>query len=58
MLLVFRHIYRLMMSIFNEGEVLFDISTITIASVPIPTTIWLFGSGLMGLVGMARRKKT
>jgi hypothetical protein len=42
---------------FNEGEVLFDINTITIASVPIPTTIWLFGSGLMGLVGMARHKK-
>jgi len=28
----------------------------TISSVPIPTTIWLFGSGLLGLVGFARRK--
>ena len=42
---------------FIEGEVLFDVNTITIASVPIPATIWLFGSGLLGLVGMARRKK-
>lgn len=25
--------------------------------VPIPAAIWLFGSGLLGLVGMARRKK-
>ena len=25
--------------------------------VPIPATVWLFGSGLLGLVGMARRKK-
>ena len=25
--------------------------------VPIPAAVWLFGSGLLGLVGMARRKK-
>ena len=27
------------------------------AVVPIPPALWLFGSGLLGLVGMARRKK-
>lgn len=27
------------------------------APVPIPTTAWLFGSGLLGLIGIARRKK-
>ena len=27
-------------------------------SVPVPPAIWLFGSGLLGLVGIARRKKT
>jgi len=26
--------------------------------VPIPAAVWLFGSGLLGLVGVARRKKT
>jgi hypothetical protein len=26
--------------------------------VPLPATVWLFGSGLLGLVGMARRKKS
>ena len=26
--------------------------------VPIPSAVWLFGSGLLGLIGMARRKKT
>lgn len=26
--------------------------------IPIPAAVWLFGSGLIGLVGMARRKKT
>jgi hypothetical protein len=25
--------------------------------VPIPAAVWLFGSGLLGLIGMARRKK-
>jgi hypothetical protein len=27
-------------------------------AVPVPATVWLFGSGLLGLVGIARRKKT
>ncbi len=27
------------------------------APVPVPAAVWLFGSGLFGLVGMARRKK-
>ena len=27
------------------------------AVVPIPSSVWLFGSGLLGLVGVARRKK-
>ena len=26
--------------------------------VPVPAAVWLFGSGLLGLVGVARRKKT
>ncbi len=25
--------------------------------VPVPATVWLFGSGLLGLIGLARRKK-
>ena len=28
-----------------------------VSNVPVPATAWLFGSGLLGLVGMARRKK-
>ena len=28
-----------------------------IQAVPVPAAVWLFGSGLLGLVGMARRKK-
>ena len=33
----------------------FDISVTTV--VPIPASVWLFGSGLIGLIGFARRKK-
>jgi hypothetical protein len=41
----------------------FDITTLHVNSyvpggvVPIPAAVWLFGSGLLGLVGIARRKK-
>jgi hypothetical protein len=34
-----------------------NILRLEITSVPIPAAAWLFGSGLLGLVGMARRKK-
>jgi hypothetical protein len=30
---------------------------IVVSQVPIPPAVWLFGSGLIGLVGIARRKK-
>jgi hypothetical protein len=36
----------------------FDPNQLTIsAAVPVPAALWLFVSGLLGLVGMARRKK-
>lgn len=28
------------------------------SAVPVPAAVWLFGSGLLGLVGIARRKKS
>ena len=33
------------------------VSAIEIQTIPIPAAIWLFGSGLIGLIGIARRKK-
>jgi len=35
----------------------YSASGIALTSVPIPAAAWLFGSGLLGLVGIARRKK-
>lgn len=29
-----------------------------VGRVPVPSAVWLFGSGLIGLIGVARRKKT
>ena len=34
-----------------------DIVRLSVQAVPIPATVWLFGSGLLGLIGVARRKK-
>ena len=32
--------------------------TVDAAVIPVPAAVWLFGSGLLGLVGVARRKKS
>ena len=34
-----------------------DLTLSSVNPVPVPSAIWLFGSGLLGLVGVARRKK-
>jgi len=42
----------------NMGAIA-DVSDVPVASaVPVPAAVWLFGSGLIGLVGVARRKKS
>lgn len=35
-----------------------DMATAFVVATPIPTAVWLFGSGLIGLIGIARRKKS
>lgn len=34
----------------------FLVDDITLNAVPVPAAVWLFGSGLLGLIGLARRK--
>ena len=39
----------------------FDITSVTvtnISAVPVPAAVWLFASGLLGLVGLARRRRS
>ena len=32
------------------------LDNVQVGAVPIPAAVWLFGSGLIGLIGLARRK--
>jgi hypothetical protein len=38
-----------------RGNYGFNIQT-TVAAVPIPGAVWLFGSALLGMIGYGRRK--
>ncbi|MFK5947582.1 MAG: VPLPA-CTERM sorting domain-containing protein [Methylococcales bacterium] len=45
---------------FTNFNANFDMTSITvtkISAIPVPAAVWLFGSGLVGLAGIARRRK-
>ncbi len=44
---------------YDEGSDLFAwaVHSGNVSAVPVPGAMWLFGSGLVGLVGLARRKR-
>lgn len=42
---------------FDNSAYSLDNIQLDLNSVPVPAAVWLFGSGLIGLVGVARRKK-
>ena len=46
-------------AVFNTsgGEIINEPGRWVISAVPVPAAVWLFGSGLLGLIGVARRKK-
>ena len=41
----------------DSGRYAWAVQSGDIGAVPIPAATWLFGSGLIGLIGVARRKK-
>jgi len=34
----------------------YDGSSVTVSAIPVPAAVWLFGSGLLGLIGVTRRR--
>ena len=41
---------------FATGANVIEVDVQVVPAVPVPAAVWLFGSGLIGLVGIARRK--
>ncbi len=41
----------------SSGLRYMDFSYNSVATVPVPAAVWLFGSGLMGLMGMRKKAK-
>jgi hypothetical protein len=49
--------FRLVFQSSHGDHVLFgNLNSLTQAPVPLPAAVWLFGSGVIGLIGLARRK--
>lgn len=45
-------------AVFSFSTTSMNSYSMTITAVPVPAAVWLFGSGLIGLIGAARRKKS
>ena len=41
-----------------DADITYIGATVTVNPVPVPPAVWLFGSGLLGLVGVARRRSS
>jgi hypothetical protein len=50
------NVYTTEVRLSGEGDLLGGIDNFKLNAVPVPAAVWLFGSGLLGLLGVARRK--
>ncbi len=41
---------------FGTGANVIEVDVQIVPAIPVPAAVWLFGSGLLGLIGLARRK--
>ncbi len=59
-LVLFENINSLTIQNFNNNGITdgYDLAFHAVAAVPVPAAAWLFGSGLLGLIGVARGKRT
>ena len=51
-------VYTTEVRLSGEGALLAGIDNFELQQIPVPAAVWLFGSGLIGLIGIARRKKS
>jgi len=42
---------------FGFNNAILEVTEVTVSQVPIPAAMWLFGTGLAGLIGVSRKKK-
>ena len=40
----------------GDHTIIGNLTSLSVSAVPIPAAVWLFGSGVIGLIGLARRK--
>lgn len=53
----FTDFYRVKPSSFGDTALTFEFDNIQVAAVPVPAAVWLFGTGLVGLVTFGKRKR-
>jgi hypothetical protein len=49
-------VYLVLDDAINSGKKNIKTSGVAVTTIPVPASVWLFGSGLLGLIGIGRRK--
>ena len=51
-------VFNILTDIGDLGGIITEVNIVPVSAVPVPGAVWLFGSGLIGLIGVARRKQS